>query len=142
MDCDGTGSVYQTVMGLTWARDESTRRRTRSNRRGVINLSLTSAANSLIDEAVRSCVAAGAFVVVAAGNARDDACLYSPSRETQAFVVGATSEDDSMMYFSNSGRCVDMFAPGENILGAHPASADATAIKRGTSMATPHVVGE
>ena len=141
MDCDGTGSVFQTVMGLTWARDESTRRQQFFNRRGVVNLSLTSAPNTLIDEAVRSCVAAGLFVAVAAGNARDDACLYSPSRERKAFVVGATSEDDSLMYFSNSGACVDLYAPGENILGADPSSNVASTIKRGTSMAAPHVAG-
>ena len=39
------------------------------------------------------------------------------------------------------GPCVDVHAPGVNILSAVQTSASASQLKTGTSMATPHVAG-
>ncbi|MDQ1653896.1 MAG: hypothetical protein QOI35_3096, partial [Cryptosporangiaceae bacterium] len=64
-----------------------------------------------------------------------------PSRVTQAIVVGATSRTDYRAPWSNFGPCLDLFAPGVDILSAWWTGNDATATISGTSMATPHVVG-
>lgn len=142
MDCTGKGTVYGLVSGITWARDEYNRRKkTNPSRRAVINMSISSAATQVIDDAVQSAYDNGVIVVVAAGNSRANACDFSPARAPNAVTVGGTSEDDSLLSISNTGSCVDIYAPGDDILGANPASPTATAMKFGTSMSTPHVVG-
>ena len=54
---------------------------------------------------------------------------------------GATEDtSDSITNFSNVGKCVDIFALGQNIKSGI-SSNDATAIFSGTSQVTPHVAG-
>lgn len=44
-------------------------------------------------------------------------------------------------YFSNHGKCVDVFAPGLNILSTWNTGNTSTNTISGTSMASPHVAG-
>lgn len=50
---------------------------------------------------------------VAAGNDNRDACKYSPAAAEHAITVGASNLRDERAYFSNYGKCVDVFAPGK-----------------------------
>lgn len=45
---------------------------------------------------------------IIAGNYGEDACKYSPGSNLGAITVGAIDEDDSVSYYSNFGKCVDM----------------------------------
>ena len=56
-------------------------------------------------------------------------------------TVGASTLGDQRAYFSNHGSCVDVFAPGLNILSTFKGSKTATATLSGTSMASPHTAG-
>ena len=56
-------------------------------------------------------------------------------------TVGASNLNDARAYFSNTGKCVDIFAPGQDITGAWIGSATAKKTISGTSMASPHVAG-
>ena len=47
-----------------------------------------------------------------------DACSFSPSRVSSVIAVGATDTADSMASFSNLGACVDVLAPGVEIISA------------------------
>jgi subtilisin family serine protease len=76
---------------------------------------------------------------VAAGNENADACGGSPARIVQALTVGATTRTDARASFSNTGTCVDIFAPGQEIQSAGRGGGSATL--SGTSMASPHVAG-
>jgi cerevisin len=78
---------------------------------------------------------------VAAGNDNKDACDYSPARAEKAITVGASTIFDERAYFSNFGKCVDVFAPGLNIESIWIGSDRATNTISGTSMASPHVAG-
>ncbi len=56
-------------------------------------------------------------------------------------TVGASTLGDERAYFSNHGKCVDIFAPGLNILSTWNAGNYSTNTISGTSMASPHICG-
>ena len=152
-DCDGASQAEWLIEGLRWIRtvDHQT------GEPAVVNLSL--GADSYIpavDNEVRALVSAGVTVVVAAGN--DNTYLNpavnnpSPSCVREAIVVGASQDDDREWYVdatdgSSFGGCVDLFAPGAEIVSSWPKDASnvpsdtALARSTGTSMAAPHVAG-
>lgn len=109
-----------------------------------------------LNTAVRSLVALGVPVVVAAGNYGSDASAYSPASEPSAITVAAIDTSDSRAVWletggsSNFGPSVDVWAPGTDVLsawiatGADGGGATATGkwkVMNGTSMACPHVAG-
>jgi subtilisin family serine protease len=136
LDCDGSGETSGVVAGMDWvARDH------RAGTPAVANLSLAGEASATVDAALRGLVADGVTVAVAAGNENEDACASSPSREPLALTVAATGRDDRRASFSNRGKCVDLFAPGVDIVSDWDTGPTSTKKLSGTSMATPHVTG-
>jgi len=133
LDCNGAGTVSGVIAGLDWI--------LAGGAAGVVNMSLGGGASQAFDDAVASLTSAGFPVVVAAGNSGADACGVSPARAPSAVTVGASDGADDRASFSNYGACVDLFAPGVNVLSAHHASDGATATFNGTSMASPHAAG-
>ncbi|KAK0459381.1 peptidase S8/S53 domain-containing protein [Desarmillaria tabescens] len=91
-----------------------------------------------LDAAVNKAVDLGLHFAVAAGNDNKDACNYSPASAEKAVTVGASTLSDDRAYFSNHGKCVDVFAPGLNIKSTYKGSDTAVATLSGTSMASPH----
>jgi cerevisin len=104
-------------------------------------MSLGGGSSKTLDLAVNAAVEAGLHFAVAAGNDNQDACNYSPAAAELAVTVGASSLADERAYFSNHGKCVDIFAPGLNILSTWIGSKYATNTISGTSMASPHICG-
>lgn len=108
----------------------------------VVNLSSGFGNSAALNTAVVNSVASGVTYAVAAGNANTDACNTSPALVPVAITAGAIDPaNDTRAGFSNTGTCVDLFAPGVNILSAGITNDTATAVKSGTSMASPHVAG-
>jgi cerevisin len=58
-----------------------------------------------------------------------------------AVTVGASTLGDERAYFSNHGKCVDIFAPGLNILSTWTGGNETSNTISGTSMASPHICG-
>lgn len=142
LDCTGTGSTYTIIDGLRAV----LQRIAQTGRRSVINLSLGGDRSPALDNALLAIASLNnTAVVVAAGNEGSNACLYSPSDLGQAgnvLVVGASDYTDTRPSWSNTGPCVDLSAPGVSILSTWiGASATATTVLSGTSMATPFVTG-
>ena len=133
----GFGSTNGIIDGLEWIEDDHVSRGTGA--KSVINMSLGGGADDAFDAAVASCVDAGIVVVAAAGNSDANACNSSPAREPSAVTVGATDVTDTSAWFTNYGECVDIFAPGVDVLSTTPEQT--TSVFSGTSMAAPHVVG-
>jgi subtilisin family serine protease len=143
LDCNGDGVGSDIIAGLDWVTAQHT-----PGEKDVANMSLGTqiGTSSTIDAAVRNSIADGTTYAVAAGNGgplgiADDACAYSPSRVTEAIVVSATDSADRKASFANYGTCVDIFAPGYNVLSSWMTSDTATNTISGTSMASPHVAG-
>jgi hypothetical protein len=135
LDCDGGGDVSDVIAGIDWAVKH------KPAGASLINLSLGGDRSDLLDAAVAAAVDAGVPVVVAAGNADDDACGSSPAGVPSAITVAASDRYDHRAWFSNYGSCVDLFAPGVDIPSAYVDSDTATLVESGTSMASPHVAG-
>ncbi|MGA0862920.1 MAG: S8 family serine peptidase [Ilumatobacteraceae bacterium] len=136
LDCDGAGTVSGVIVGIDWAIDDHT------TRPAVMNLSLGGTLSVSLNSAITRARGDGIVVVGAAGNASVDACATSPGSATaDALIVGASTASDARASFSNYGSCIDVFAPGDNIISAGIATANSTAASSGTSMASPHVAG-
>jgi len=134
LDCAGSAAWSTVIAGIDWVANTT-------QRPAVANLSLGGGASAAVDAAVAGAVAKGVTVVVAAGNSNADACTVSPAREPTAITVGATTSIDARASYSNTGTCVDIFAPGSSITSAWNTDASATNTISGTSMASPHVAG-
>ncbi|CAO3647361.1 unnamed protein product [Cunninghamella echinulata] len=109
--------------------------------KSIINLSLGTLYNQIANDAVEQIIQLGIHVTVAAGNYGEDGCLYSPGSAEGAITVGAIDQSDTIAYYSNFGKCVDIFAPGTDITSISNEGKTSTRTLTGTSMAAPHVAG-
>ena len=108
--------------------------------KAVVSMSLgADGVNQGMFDAVEALYQAGIVVVVSAGNSNADACDYTPAGAPNALTIGAFDVNDNSASFSNWGTCVDLFAPGVEVLSTLPG--EDTGIYSGTSMSGPHVVG-
>jgi subtilisin family serine protease len=134
LDCDGTGTISGVVKGVDWVTAHH-------DGPSVANMSLGGVTSDTLDAAVANSIAHGVNYVVAAGNDDDEACAYSPGRVPAVITVGAVGRTDARAEFSNYGQCVDLWAPGEDIVSDYGTGDSDISTLSGTSMASPHVAG-
>lgn len=135
LGCDGSGSYSGIIQAIEWI----TNRAATSGKISVVNMSLGGPRSTALDTAITNSFNSGVYYVVAAGNSNANACNYSPARVTSIITVAASDRLDTKASFSNFGSCVDVYAPGVNLLAAWPNNAYATL--SGTSMASPVTTG-
>jgi subtilisin family serine protease len=114
----------------------------------VLNLSLGGERDPAEIDILHDVIDAGVVVVAAMGNEYEE---HNPSEYPAAIrevcAVGATDQGDRRATFSNTGRHIDLVAPGVDILSTTPTYKYDDEGERnydswdGTSMATPHVAG-
>jgi hypothetical protein len=114
----------------------------------VINLSLGGEGKSRAETDVfRELVASGIVVCAAMGNEYEEGNpVEYPGAFPGVVAVGATDETGRRAPFSNTGRHIDVVAPGVNVLSTLPTQPTWDGEKdyaswAGTSMATPYVAG-
>jgi subtilisin family serine protease len=134
MDCEGTGTTSQVLAGVEWVTANHIKP-------AVANMSLGGETSQVLDDAINNSINAGVVYTVAAGNEELDACNSSPSRIPEVLTIGAANASDQVAWFSNYGNCLDLFAPGLNILSAWNTGDSSSMVQSGTSMASPFVAG-
>jgi subtilisin family serine protease len=114
----------------------------------VLNLSLGGEKDPAEIDILRDVIAAGVVVIAAMGNEYEDGNPTEyPAAIAEVCAVGATDELDKRAGFSNTGRHIDLVAPGVGILSTTPTFRyDGDGEREydswdGTSMATPYVAG-
>nr|XP_019936315.1 PREDICTED: proprotein convertase subtilisin/kexin type 9 [Paralichthys olivaceus] len=142
LNCQGKGTVSGALAGLEYIRANLL---TRPVDTVVVLLPFSGGFSRSLNAACQDMVANGAVVVAAAGNYRDDACLYSPASEPEVITVGAVNAADQLMSQgaggTNFGRCVDLFAPGDDIVSASSDCSTCFTTRGGTSQAAAHAAG-
>jgi subtilisin family serine protease len=137
-NCSLSGTHDDAIYGINWMTQQLPRP-------AVANLSaiypITPALESAINYAI---FAKGYTFVVSAGNFSTDACGYTPARMPAVITVGsvdltADPNNDRRDNLSNYGACLDLFAPGVDILSTN--NSNGAWLMSGTSMAAPHVAG-
>ncbi|NXU14079.1 PCSK9 convertase, partial [Pardalotus punctatus] len=139
LNCQGKGTVSGTLMALEFIKRTL---EAQPSAPPVLALPLAGARSPALNAGCRRMARMGAVVVAAAGNYKDDACLYSPASEPEVITVGATDSEDQPASIgtlgTNFGRCVDLFAPGDDIIGASSDCSTCFTAQSGTSQAAAH----
>ncbi|KAK7679918.1 hypothetical protein QCA50_017078 [Cerrena zonata] len=142
MNALGSGTTSDIIKGIEFVVNDH-KEKVQTKRKGfkgsTVNMSIGGGATDALDLATNAGSKAGLHIAVAAGNDDSDACEYSPARANGPITVGASDNADNKASFSNWGRCVDIFAPGVDILSTFVWSD--TVQMSGTSMASPHIAG-
>jgi len=146
LDCHGNGELSALVAGLEWVAAHhqfgpAIVSLALGIRQGVWSQTLEKLVRRLIRERE-------IFVVTASGNQQTDACNVAPGNVRETLTVAASDHRDHAYEYGNSGACVDLYAPGVNVLGAcggftscdSPSDFSYTFLS-GTSMAVGHAVG-
>jgi subtilisin family serine protease len=139
VNCSGGGAASMVIAGMDWVAANGLKP-------GVVNMSLGYGNVTAVKDAAERLVAAGFVVAVAAGNGnfagqQINACNESPANAPNVLTVGATDTNDKEATFSNYGTCVDLLAPGVNIVSSDYTVTNQVVGMSGTSMASPHVAG-
>ncbi|KAE8294551.1 Proprotein convertase subtilisin/kexin type 9 [Larimichthys crocea] len=142
LNCQGKGTVSGALAGMEYIRAALLASPVEAV---VVLLPFVGGFSRSLNTACRDMVANGAVVIAAAGNYRDDACLYSPASEPEVITVGAVNSADQLMSQgaggTNFGRCVDLFAPGDDIVSASSDCSTCFTSRSGTSQAAAHAAG-
>ncbi|MEY2228017.1 MULTISPECIES: S8 family peptidase [Streptomyces] len=132
LGCDGQGSYAGMIAGLDWVAKNA-------KKPAVLNGSLGGSLSKALNDAATALSDAGVLPVLAAGNDAKDACQVSPASADRVVTVAASNRYEEETSFSNWGTCVELYAPGEEIVSAKLGGGSRT--ESGTSMAAPHVTG-
>ncbi|MCX4691864.1 S8 family peptidase [Streptomyces sp. NBC_01408] len=132
LGCNGSGDWSGIIAGFDYIARQA-------QQPAVLNASLGGGFLPSVNTAVTNVSNAGVLPVVAAGNSNIDACRVSPASAPAALTVGATNRYDEETDFSNFGTCLDIYAPGKEIISARMGGGSLAL--DGTSMAAPHVAG-
>ncbi|MEV5819678.1 S8 family peptidase [Micromonospora haikouensis] len=97
--------------------------------------------STALNTAVANAVVDGIVITTSAGDTNQDACLGSPGSVPTVLTTASIQSDDARPTHSNFGPCVDLFAPGVNIVSASPASNTAVTSLDLTIQASAHVAG-
>lgn len=141
LDAQGSGSTSGVLKGMQYVFNRHlTQLKLDHKIRSIVSMSLGGGYSLAMNRAAEKMITSDTlYLVVASGNENGDACKTSPASARGVFSVMAMSKDDNRAYFSNFGKCTDIYSPGVDIQSIIPDGK--TAVFSGTSMSTPILAG-
>ena len=141
LDSCGAGTTSMVHNGLKWIINDH-----QLGEKAVVNMIIGfDSSATTIDTDITTLLGEGVVVVAAAGNDGASACNTTPAGTAGTISVGAINSSSAEPWYSNFGACVDLWAPGSDVLSSWPKNGalnDSTYyLETGTSMAAPHVSG-
>ena len=134
LDCAGTGTYSTLIAAVDWVTynhlDPS-----------VGHATFGGLYSQALNDALTRSTLYGTLWVATAGSSSVDACNFSPGSAPLALTVSASDMSDNRASFTNVGPCVDLYAPGVNILSATNTADNAYVVYSGSASASAHVVG-
>ncbi len=85
----------------------------------IVNASFALPRNPQIDALIDQLARLGIPTIASAGNRAESACLHSPASAGSSITIGAYTSTKGPYWSSNTGPCVDYYAPARR-LGATP----------------------
>ncbi|RVD81903.1 uncharacterized protein DFL_009750 [Arthrobotrys flagrans] len=145
LDSNNRGSGAGILAGMEAALASHLQRKNAPGFAGsVISMSIGGGGSQAQFDVLRRITEAGMHVSLSAMNDNTDACTTFPggySQQLPIFNVGATDINDNRASFSNFGACVNIHAPGVEIVSTNNQDPQGTKVMQGTSMACPAVSG-
>ena len=158
LDCEGQGMISSVVSALEWIAINHKPPAVATLSLGIPAGGWSEALERTVERLIRDF---NILVVIASGNSMLDSCTIAPANVKSSLTVAGSDlirkfddaihhrgTSDVLYKYSNTGKCVDIFAPGTDIYSAcggknrcrRPGD-DEYAWSSGTSMAVPHVAG-
>ena len=143
-DCSPDAPPNDAIAGFNWVRNKVLQERSLGIMYPTIVVfagayPITHPDMAAIELAVQNLINdAQVLVVSVGGNHGGDAGQITPGRHSWVVQSGATRSNDSRASFSGYGSSLDLFAPGHDIVTAHPGG---SVLVQGTSVAAPLVAG-
>lgn len=129
LDGENKAPLSRIIKGIYWCIDHDV---------NIINMSFgTSTYSNAMKKAVEDAYDAGILMVGASGNNADK--VEYPAAFKEVMAVAATTPEAEISSFSNTGKELEIAAPGEKIQTA--SFFGGSVVTHGTSIAVPHVVG-
>ncbi|MGW6282735.1 S8 family peptidase [Kribbella sp. NPDC055071] len=132
LNCSGGGTASAAIAAVDWVTRNAVKP-------AVANASWNFPANTTLENSLRAMINSGVFLAASAGNTGANSCNLLPRKIETALVTAASTSTDARASYSSTGPCVDVYAPGSDIVSTLPGNT--TGSYNGTSMATPHVAG-
>lgn len=130
-DKNGSAFVSDIILGIDWCV---------RNKIDIINMSFGMKNKSVsLRDTIKVAYDAGLIIVASSGNEGKQHSIDFPARFAQTIAVGATNKTRQIASFSNRGKGINIYAPGDQIYSAW--SNNKYNLVSGTSMATSHVTG-
>mgnify|MGYP000155239113 CR=1 FL=1 len=129
LDGENKAPLSRIIKGIYWCIDNDV---------NIINMSFgTSTYSNAMKKAVEDAYNAGILMVGASGNNADK--VEYPAAFKEVMAVASTNAEAEISSFSNTGKELDIAAPGEKIRTS--SFFGGIVVTHGTSIAVPHVVG-
>ena len=142
LDARGSGSTSGVIAGMEYVFKRHVENSKRNPKvRSIMSMSLGGGKSLAMNRAVENMVKMSNtfYITVASGNEDSDACNTSPASARGILTANAMDKYDERAYFSNYGRCTDIYSPGVDNYGA--VLNGKYAVESGTSFSTPIIAG-